>query len=64
MHQPIEHQVRNLTHVPAILELAEILREMLPADMNVSAVDAPLQLRPEALNRVDASAARHAGARR
>ena len=55
-HHPVKHQVRNLTHVPAILKLPQILRKVLPADMNVRAVDPALQLRPEAFNGVHASA--------
>lgn len=43
----------NRPHVPAILKLPQILRKMLPADMNVSAIDPALQLRPEALQGVD-----------
>lgn len=41
-----------MTHVPAILELPEILREMLRADMDMRAVDPPLERRPEAFDPV------------
>ena len=41
-----------MTHVPAILELAEILPKVLLTDVDVGAVDAALQHRPEALNPV------------
>src|SRR5205085_10999084 len=51
--QAVKHQVRYGAHIPAILKLAKILREMLPANVNVRPVDAPLQDRPEALNRID-----------
>ena len=61
MHQAIKHQVRHRPHVPAILKLPEILRKMLPADMNVGAVDRALQVRPEALDCIDASAVALAG---
>jgi hypothetical protein len=47
-----------MTHVVAILKLAQILPQMMATDMNVSAVNGPLQLRPEALDSVDASALR------
>src|SRR5881392_3412962 len=56
VHQPVKHQMRSLTHVPAIFKLPEILREMLPANVNVGAVDRPLEHRPVALNRIYASA--------
>ena len=45
-----------MTHVIAILELAKILPKMLPADMNVRSVNAALQLRPEAFQRIDTAA--------
>ena len=57
MHQPIKNQVRHLPHVPAILELPKVLREMLRADVNVRPVDAALQHRPEAFNAVHGRAA-------
>lgn len=41
-----------MTHIPAILKLAQILRKMLRTDVNVRTVDAALQHRPEALNAV------------
>jgi hypothetical protein len=41
-HQAVKHQVRHLTHVPAILKLPQILRKMLPTDVNVGAVDPAL----------------------
>lgn len=47
--------MRNMTHVPPILELAEVLSKVLPADMNVRAVDPALKLRPKAFDAVDAS---------
>ena len=50
--------MRNMTHIVAILKLPQILRKMLPADMDMSAVNPALQLRPEAFDGVDASAAR------
>ena len=37
-HQALEHQMRNVTHVPAIAKLAQIFRKMLPADVNVGAL--------------------------
>lgn len=52
MHQPVKHQVRNRTRVPAILKLSKILREMLLAEVNVRTADAVLQHRPEAFNGV------------
>ena len=50
MHHPVQHQVRNLTHVPAILELAQILRKVLRTDVNVRSANAALQHVPEALD--------------
>ena len=50
--------MRNVTHVIAILKLAQILPQMMAADMNVCAVNGPLQLRPETFDGVDASALR------
>lgn len=47
--------MRNVTHVVAILKLAQILRKMLATDMDMGAVDRSLQLRPKAFERVDAS---------
>src|SRR5690606_13280486 len=44
--------------VVAILKLAQILPKMLPADMDMRSIDTALQLRPEALDGIDASAAR------
>ena len=44
--------MRNRPHVPAILKLPEILREMLLADVNMRPVDAALEHGPEALNPV------------
>jgi hypothetical protein len=41
--QPIKHQMRNSPHLPAILKLAQIRREMLRADVNVRPGDAVLQ---------------------
>jgi len=41
-----------MTHVVTILKLTEILRKMLRADMDMRAVNAALQLRPVAFNRV------------
>mgnify|MGYP001097635410 CR=1 FL=1 len=48
----------NVTHVVAILKLPQILRKMLPADMDVRSADPALERRPEAFNGVHASAAR------
>lgn len=48
-HQAIDHQMRHMTHVVAILKLPQILRKKLPADMDMRAVDPELKLRPEAL---------------
>ena len=45
-----------MTHVVPIFKLAKILPKMLPADMDMRSVNAALQLRPESLHRVDASA--------
>lgn len=56
--QSVQHQVRHLTHVPTILKLAQILRKMLPADVNVGSVDPALELSSEAFQSIDASAAR------
>src|ERR1043165_9728528 len=56
MHQTIQHQMRNVTHVPAILKLAEILRKMLPADMDMRSGNPALEVRPEAFDGVHASA--------
>jgi hypothetical protein len=47
-----------MTHVIAILKLAQILPKMMTANMNVCPVNRPLQLRPEAFDGVDASALR------
>jgi hypothetical protein len=49
--------MRNVTHVPAILKLTQILRKMLPADMDMRAVDAALESGPEAFESVDTGAA-------
>ena len=49
IHQPVKHQVRNVPHVPAILKLAQILRQVLLAHVNVRTADAALQDVPEAL---------------
>lgn len=49
--------MRNLTTIVTKLKLPQILREVLPTDMNVSAVNPALQLRPEAFKAVDAFAA-------
>jgi len=45
--------MRHRPHVPAILKLPQILRKMLPADMDMCAVDPALKLRPKALQGVD-----------
>lgn len=58
MQEPVEHQVRHLTHVPAILKLPKILRKMLSADVNVSAADPALELSPEAFDALDVAAGR------
>lgn len=58
MHQPVKHQMRNRPHVLAILELPEILRKVLRADVNVRAVNAPLQHRPKAFQMVHSRASR------
>ena len=50
----MKHQMGSVTHVVAILERPEILPKMLSADVDVRPVDAALQLRPEALHRVEA----------
>ena len=57
-HQTVKHQMGNMTHIIAIFKLSEIFPEMLPADMNVGAIDRTLQLRPKAFNGVYASALR------
>ena len=56
-HHPIKHHVRKVTHVVTILKLRQILRKMLPADMDMRAVDPALERRPEALEAVDGRAA-------
>ena len=53
--------MRNVPHVPAIFELAKVLRKMLRADVNVRPVDATLQSGPEAFNSVHAAAGRRVG---
>ena len=45
-----------LPQIPTEFDFAQILRKMLPADMNVGAVNPALQVRPKAFNGVDASA--------
>lgn len=47
----------TMTHVPAILDLAQILRKMLPADMDMCAAHRALHLCPEALHGVRGDAA-------
>ena len=48
--------MRNMTHVVTILKLAQILRQMLPADMDMRSIDPALKLRPEAFDGIDAAA--------
>ena len=40
MHQPVEHQMRNVARVPAILELPQIFRKALLAYADLRSVDA------------------------
>src|SRR5690242_9795173 len=47
--------MRNVTHVPAILKLAEILPQVLLTDVDMRPVDAPLEHGPVAFNAVHAS---------
>ena len=51
--KPREHRLGTMTHVETILELPEVLGQMFGRDMNVSAFDAVLEPRPEALSGVD-----------
>ncbi len=51
--KPCEHRLGGVAHVPAVLELAEVLRQMLGGDMNVSALDAVLKPRPKSFDGVD-----------
>ena len=55
-HQAVQHQVRRLAHVPAILKLPKILRKMLLADMDMRPVNPALNRCPKAFNGVDAGA--------
>src|SRR5437667_2446336 len=48
-----KHHLRSVALVPAELEFAEVLSEMLPRYMSMSAANAALQQRPEALCAVD-----------
>ena len=41
-----------MTHVEAVFELAEVLRQMLAAHMDVRSLDAELEPRPKAFQRV------------
>ena len=50
VYHPVNHRVPTLTHVPAVLELARILREMLRADVNVRPADARLSLNRRVLH--------------
>ena len=45
--QPIEHPTRILPHVAAVLELAEVFRQVLLRDPDVGSADRPFQDQPE-----------------
>ena len=45
--QPIEHPTRILPHVEAVLELAEVFRQVLLRDPDVGSADRPFQDQPE-----------------
>ena len=47
--EPCEHRLGGVAQVPAKLELAEVLRHVFAADMNVRATDRPFEHGPEAL---------------
>jgi len=49
--------MRNVTAIVTKLKLAQILRKMMTANMDMRSIDAAIQLRPEAFNGVDARTA-------
>ena len=48
--EPCEHRLGGVAQVPAVLELAEVLRKVFPTDMNMGASDRALEHRPEAFD--------------